>query len=320
MYFTVHHLGEVENMNELVSVAVIAYNSEDYIEDTILSILSQSYTNLEVIVADDGSVDKTIEVATNIFKTQNFENYKVISDGENKGIPANCNRAIKNCSGHYIKIIAADDILLPDAIEKNVDFMKKNNSLIQYSRAKDFTKEGERVVYLPSLAKYDINFNSYDVKKQFKIISYENIIIAPTIFYNRLFFEKFKEFNEKYRLIEDYPMWIRVLYNGEKIYFMDELTVLYRKHDKSVSRNSKVVINENMFNYYCNFFKDEFEEYLKKNKNYLLLIHKRIYIYRMKKIIKHGNCRNKFFLISRLYYLLDPLFIGRVINIFKKKY
>ena len=87
--------------NELVSIVVPVYNAEKWIEDTILSIKSQTYKNWELILVDDGSTDKSVEV----MKEFECDNIMIIAEGKNKKAAYSRNRGVKEAKGRYICFI-----------------------------------------------------------------------------------------------------------------------------------------------------------------------------------------------------------------------
>lgn len=112
---------EMRAEQPLVTIVLIAYNEEKYLAEAISSALNQSYKNIEIILVDDGSTDRTLEVA-NEFK----DHLKIISQ-ENSG---NCsfprNRGLKEAKGKYISFLDADDILLPHKVESQVAILEEN--------------------------------------------------------------------------------------------------------------------------------------------------------------------------------------------------
>jgi glycosyltransferase involved in cell wall biosynthesis len=102
------------NINELVSVILPAYNAEKYIGGAIKSVLKQTYPYLELIVVDDGSMDRTVEIVNN------FRDPRIllIKHEFNMGVSAARNTAIDNASGTFIAFIDSDDEWLPDRLEK----------------------------------------------------------------------------------------------------------------------------------------------------------------------------------------------------------
>lgn len=103
-------------MKPLVSVLIPAYNAEEWIADTIRSALAQTWSNVEIIIVDDGSRDQTVKVAQ-AFASRNV---KVVGQ-ENQGASAARNKAYSLCQGDYIQWLDADDLLLPDKIERQID-------------------------------------------------------------------------------------------------------------------------------------------------------------------------------------------------------
>lgn len=296
-------------INELVSVVVLSYNSEKFIKQTLESIITQTYKNFEIIVADDASNDRTIEVAKKYFEKINFSNYKISVNDKNCGIPYNCNRGIQCCNGKYVKLIAADDILINDCIENNIKFMNKNKNKVQFSKVINFYEKNGEFIEFKSMNKVPKNINYITADEQFDEMIYYNFIPAPTVFFDREVFELYGLFNEKYKLIEDYPMWIKILYNREKIYFIDEFTILYRRHEESLSNSPKEFINLNMYKNYKEFINTECKEYLLNRKKYLQFYHKKIELLKNDIIIKKGNLRGKVESRVKLINLIDPLWI-----------
>jgi glycosyltransferase involved in cell wall biosynthesis len=103
-----------------VSICIPSYNSEAFIRETILSVLNQSYQNIEIIICDDKSSDRTIEII-NDFKDSRI---KFIQNENNLGAGGNWNKTLSIASGKYIKLMGADDILFPDCIKEQVNILE----------------------------------------------------------------------------------------------------------------------------------------------------------------------------------------------------
>ncbi len=110
-------MDKINSQLPLVSVIIPAYNAETFIERTLKSVLSQTYTNIEVIVVDDGSKDKTFEIVQSIAQK---DSRIVLIKQENAGVAAARNLAIEKSQGEYIAPIDADDIWYAEKIEKQV--------------------------------------------------------------------------------------------------------------------------------------------------------------------------------------------------------
>lgn len=291
-------------MGMLVSVVVVTFNSEKYIYEILDSILNQTYKDLEVIISDDCSKDNTVSIAKEFFESNSFDKFKIITSKCNTGVPSNINRGLKKATGKYIKIIAADDILLNNCIEKNMLFMHANKNLIQFSNMKGFIKNdyGEKII--TNYYKLSEKYNNRDINKQLNMLMYRNYVHAPTVFFDRELFEKYGLFNEKFKLLDDYPMWIKISENREPIYYLNSDTVLYRQHSESLSYSNK--ININYFNNFKKFFYEELEPCLIRNRRYLSLIHHKITILKNESILRQNNIKRWYI---KLYNFLDPLFM-----------
>ena len=111
----------------LVSVIIPAYNAEDYISETLSSVLAQTYKNIEILVIDDGSQDKTSQIVKSF--AEGNSNI-ILLQQSNKGVAAARNLGIEKAQGEYIAPIDADDIWFPEKLEKQVLVMLNSDSLV----------------------------------------------------------------------------------------------------------------------------------------------------------------------------------------------
>ena len=103
-----------------VSIIIPVYNCQEYISDSLESVLSQTYQNIEIVVINDGSTDDTQKIIEEYGDRINYY-YQ-----ENAGVATARNLGLNKCSGHYIAFLDADDIWLPDKLEKQIDVLRKN--------------------------------------------------------------------------------------------------------------------------------------------------------------------------------------------------
>lgn len=108
----------------LVTVIVPAYNHENYIEDCLKSIVTQSYDNMQIIVFNDGSKDKTDFVIEKIIE-ENKRKIEYVSK-ENEGLCKTLNKGLAMAKKEYVLTIASDDIWLPNKIKEQVNFFEVN--------------------------------------------------------------------------------------------------------------------------------------------------------------------------------------------------
>jgi alpha-1,3-rhamnosyltransferase len=227
----------------LVSIVVITYNSSDYVLETLESAKDQTYKNIELIISDDCSTDNTVEICKNWLEEnkERFKHTELIKVEKNTGIPANCNRGVKASMGEWVKLIAGDDILFNEAIKNYLDFLKQNKEVhILHSEIEFF--ENDKTTTKKSY--YTKNsFFWLSAKKQYQKLLHKNTLNAPSIIFSKFIFDELDGFDESFKLIEDYPFWLKATKAGYKIWFFDKTNVYYRIHNQSVQRNNSPFVS-----------------------------------------------------------------------------
>jgi len=232
--------------NPLVSIIIITYNSAKYVLETLESAKAQTYKNIELIVSDDGSTDKTLEICKNWIENnkERFVKTELISVEENTGIPANCNRGLSAAKGEWIKFIAGDDILLPNCILDNINFVQTNKNInVLFSAVERYINTFSINNYYKRIPEkypndfYNENISAYDQYKM--LLLGDRIAYTPSIFIKRDILFKVGLFDERFKLIEDYPMWLRLTKSGIRLFFMDKVTVFHRISENSIHNNMK---------------------------------------------------------------------------------
>ena len=227
----------------LVSVPVITYNSAMTVIETLESIKAQTYQNIELIVSDDCSTDNTVEICKNWIEENKsrFAGTKVIVAPKNKGISANYNQGMDNCTGDYIKEIAGDDMLLPDCIQDYMEFVIAHpRAYFCFGKAEVFDGDEERRKHYEQFFLYD--YFQLSSQEQYRSLLEEgNFICSATFFYNR---KKMIELgirnDERIPMMEDYPKWINILAKGEKLSFLDKEVVKYRMSSTGLSSQKEL--------------------------------------------------------------------------------
>lgn len=235
----------------LVSVPVTSYNSADYIVETLESVYNQSYKEIELLISDDFSTDGTIEkvekwIAQDRVKNR-FARIELITVPHNTGVSANCNRCILHSQSDWIKLIAGDDILLPNCIEDNMKFVSQNpEAQILFSQVKLYEDTFEEKNYIKTIPRQypeNIMHPSFTAADQFKILLIsDRIQYTPSYFFNRKAIQKLGGYDETNRLVEDYPMWLKLTGSGEKLNYFHQETVGYRMHSKASNNTGQDVL------------------------------------------------------------------------------
>lgn len=214
----------------LISVVLPVYNGEDYLNLSLSSVLNQSYPKFEILIIDDGSTDRTKEIAEK-YKRSN-SNVEVITI-ENQGLANARNVGIKHSSGKYVAFIDHDDIWLKDKLSHQYDLISKNEDIGLVSCVSAIIDSKNNLIAW-KMGKILIG----DV---FCEMQYSNWVIngsAPLL--RKECFEDVGYFKKEVSLCEDWDMWLRI---AEKYKFetVDETLVCYRKTGRELTAD----INQN---------------------------------------------------------------------------
>jgi len=185
---------------ELVSVIISAYNSQNTIEKSINSLLVQTYKNIEILIIDDGSNDKTLK---SIMKFQNEPNIKIFENKKNIGLTKSLNKLIKISNGKYIARQDSDDISSPNRLMKQVEDIKKYD--LDFSSSRGYIENTKRKI--PGL--------SYYLPYSF-LISYKNPFIHGTLMIKKRVIEEVGLYDERFYYAQDYKLMKELIDKGYK--------------------------------------------------------------------------------------------------------
>lgn len=223
---------------ETVTVSVITYNSSKYVIETLDSIKRQTYPNIALIISDDKSTDDTLSICRNWVKSNlsRFARVIIIEPERNTGVSANCNRAWDSCETRYLKNIAGDDILLPNCISDNMDYIKSHpEAKVVFSKVKSFIS----ILGVKFCRESGHNYSLFELstKELYDyLMSHTNQLPAASLFADiHHMREQNCRFDERIPLLEDFPMWINLCRKGIHFYYLDDYTVLYRINQNSLS-------------------------------------------------------------------------------------
>ena len=206
----------------LVSIITPSYNSEKFVSKTIVSVLSQTYKNWEMIIVDDCSPDNSSQIIEKYCK--NDSRIKLIKLEQNSGPAVARNRAIEEAKGRYIAFLDADDLWLAEKLEQQLAFMQKNNTAFTYSGYKLVSEEDDDLgVFIPR-----------------KELTYEEILKTNdigclTAIYDAQKLGKIYMPNILKR--QDYGLWLKILKQIGHTSGIQEPLAVYRIRKNSVSSN-----------------------------------------------------------------------------------
>ena len=207
--------------NPVISVLLPVYNCSEYINESVQSILKQTFSDFEILIIDDCSTDGTYE----ILQTFTDPRIKLFSKSINSGYTNSLNMAIKIAKGEYIARMDGDDICLPERFEKQIDFLKKNNDYILCgSWFRIFGKGNVRIVKNPGT----------DEEIKLALLDYCSIA-HPTVMIRKSVFQKNNIYYDiEMEPAEDFDLWVRLSQFG-KFANLPEVYLNYREHEKQIS-------------------------------------------------------------------------------------
>ncbi|MCM1312418.1 MAG: glycosyltransferase [Roseburia sp.] len=202
-----------------VSVLIVVHNAEKYISECIESVLSQTYTDFEVIIVDDGSTDHTTEIISKI-KDPRFSIFY-----NNHDYISSLNYGIEKTNGIYIARMDADDIMLPTRLEEQVDIMESHMEVdicctwVQtFGFCSDNISRGKNRIQVP-LAELMI----------------KNMFVHPSAMIKKSFLIKNKLKYKEYPFAEDYKLWVDAALNGGVFWVIPKILLNYRISNNQVS-------------------------------------------------------------------------------------
>ena len=252
---------------KLISVIIPTYNRADLIEETINSVLNQTYQNFEILIIDDGSTDNTKAVVGS-FKNNRIR-YIWQKHGGFPGLTRN--NGIKVARGEYVAFLDSDDLWLPQKLDKQIDAFEKNPNILLVST---------NGIKFPS--NYVQKFFSIQDNKImfFRELLKKNLVITSSILMKRSVIKNIGLMDESLRNMQDYDYWLKILkYKDKSILILRNILIKYRIHESNIT-----------------------EQNLNKYPKYLLKRYK-IYLYIYSKFHDYDQNYIKSILRDRLYHV-----------------
>jgi glycosyltransferase involved in cell wall biosynthesis len=204
----------------LISILLPVYNAENYVQETIASILAQTYTHFELIVINDGSTDRSQEII------DSFNDKRIITlkNEHNIRLIATLNLGLQKAKGKYIARIDADDIMLPNRISKQVMFLEEN---LDYGMVGSYVQtfgDVEGSIFYP-LDDASIRYTSMF----YNPFVHSTVMLRASVIATNLL-----DYDSTMLHVEDYALWIQIM-RVSKVANLPEILVRYRVHAFQIS-------------------------------------------------------------------------------------
>ncbi len=248
--------------NPLISVILPVYNAENYLAESIKSILNQTFKDFELILINDGSTDGSEDIILSF----DDERIVYIKNDINLKLIKSLNKGIRAAKGYYISRMDADDIALPNLFEKQLAVFKRDSN-VDIINIRSFLMTENGLTYRRSNSIITVN---HDVHAH--IVFLQNLISHPGVMLKAdiLKLHEYCE-NEKEVPFQDVDLWNRLLNHGHYCYTIDECLLLYRNTPTGVTNTLRTGRLAKRLRYCQNILETEYESYFTENSLKIIL-------------------------------------------------
>ena len=213
------------NKRPTVSVVMPAYNAERFVEQAILSVRNQSVTDWDLLVLDDGSTDRTVQIVQRLAAEDS--RIRIILNEKNIGVARTRNRGFDLCQGQYVALLDSDDIWHPQKLEKQLALAEEKNADLVYCTYAIVDGQGQKV-RLDYVVPETVSLQD---------LLRENVIGCSTVLMSSEVLKKYRFTTEFYH--EDYVLWLQLLQDGYVAVGCREALVDWRLIENSRSFNKR---------------------------------------------------------------------------------
>lgn len=236
-------------MNQpLVSICIPTYNGEKYLKECLDSVLSQSYSNIEIIVVDDCSKDATCDIIDEYSLKDN--RISLYHNEFNLGLVGNWNKCLELAQGEWIKFVFQDDLIAAACIEKQINAAKGHSFVVcnRHFIFDDFVPEKIKSYYRETLltlkklitTDQEVFLSPQEISNYSAVNISLNFIGEPTaVMFKKDMIKKFGIFNSDFSMICDLEYWLRITTAEGLVYIPEEL-VSFRIHADSITSQSVI--------------------------------------------------------------------------------
>ena len=206
-----------------VSIITPTFNSERFIAETILSVQAQTYKDWEMIIVDDCSTDRTAEIVASF--QEKDSRIKYLYNSTNKGSAFSRNLALQKAKGKWIAFLDSDDLWHPEKLEKQIEFMTRNDIHFSYTNYCEIDESSKEVGVLISGPEVITN-------KLMRAYCWPGCL---TVMYDAEFLGLMQ--TAEIKINEEYALWIKIS-SVANCYLLDENLAKYRRHNNSLTDKS----------------------------------------------------------------------------------
>lgn len=221
----------------LISIIMAAYNAENTIGQAITSVIQQTYTDFELIIINDCSTDRTVDVINEFIKKDT--RIRLINNSKNMGVSYTRKHGLDEAKGSWIAILDSDDLWLPEKLEKQVELQHETQGELLYTGSGFMEANGKRLIWCLSVP----------TEVEYKQLLKQNILSNSSALVRRELYQKYYAIGDD--MHEDFAIWLQILRAGHQAYGINEPLLIYRLDNTSKSGNKlkAAIMNWNTYRY-----------------------------------------------------------------------
>lgn len=232
-------------INQLISIIIPTYNRGHLIEETLNSIICQTYKNWECIIVDDGSNDESVNLISDFVERDMRFYYFQRPDSAQKGANSCRNIGIDKAAGDYIIFFDSDDLMTPNHIELKLKTLLENNIDYVITRTKFFNSDLNYIDKYYQFDKYEITPFNY-ISQKINWLTYD-ICVKSSL-------AKKIRFNENLQSGQEYNYFSKLILLSNKAIFVNHVLTLRRHHENSIRSNLKTKSEQNLGYFRSNWY------------------------------------------------------------------
>jgi glycosyltransferase involved in cell wall biosynthesis len=248
----------------MVTVLMPVYNSERFLKQAVQSVLSQTFTDFELLIINDGSTDASVSII------QSFDDPRIrlIHNERNIGVIGTLNKGVALANGKYIARMDADDYSLPIRLEKQVRYLERNPEVAVVATHIIQINAGDE-----ELGHWDDDIQNTKPYQIFKTLAKTNCIAHPTVMMRTDILRSYG-YHEQQKGSEDWDLWMRLVSDGHRIDKLTEFLLRYRLHTASVTaiHNRGLNIEKKINRVRVTFLKERLKKFRLKKFELLVVV------------------------------------------------
>ena len=217
--------GAMSTITPRITVLMPVYNGEAFVEEAIKSILDQTFSDFELLVVNDGSTDRSLEILQSIHDPR----IRVLNNPRNLGLIATLNKGLDLARGEYIARMDCDDVSHPTRLKKQFRFLEDNPDIGMVGSWFEKEMTNETIVVRTPVEDADIRFH----------LIFDNAFLHSSIVMRKCLIDSYRlHYDPDFRHAEDYELWVRLAAHS-KLANLPEVLLRYRFHPQNVSHRHR---------------------------------------------------------------------------------